>query len=291
MEFLKGTGVALVTPFNDDLKVDYHSLEKLLIFMQDHVDYWVLSGTTGESATTTWKEKTDILNFVSRNNILKKPIIFGLGGNNTSAVIESIQSLDHSIIDAILSVSPYYNKPGQQGIIKHYQAIADHSESPLILYNVPARTSVNIASGTTLKLAEHQNIIGIKEASGSLNQCAKIATDSPDNFLLISGNDMDTFPMISLGAVGAISVMANILPDVYCTLVRGALKNDRNKEKIAYRDLYHLNELLIEEGNPTGVKAALSLKNLIKNNLRLPLLKSSQQLYEKISNILIEKNW
>jgi len=291
MEFLKGTGVALVTPFDDDLKVDYHSLKKLLIFMQDHVDYWVLSGTTGESATTTWKEKIDILNFVSKNNIRKKPIVFGLGGNNTSAVIESIQSLDHSIIDAILSVSPYYNKPGQQGIIKHYQAIADHSESPLILYNVPARTSVNIASGTTLKLAAHQNIIGIKEASGSFNQYAKIATDSPDNFLLISGNDMDTFPMISLGAVGAISVMANILPDVYCNLVRGALKNDRNKEKIYYRDLFHLNELLIEEGNPTGVKAALSLKNLIKNNLRLPLLKSSQQLYEKISNILIEKNW
>ncbi len=291
MEFLKGTGVALVTPFDDDLKVDYYSLEKLLIFMQDHVDYWVLSGTTGESATTTWKEKIDILNFVSKNNSRKKPIVFGLGGNNTSAVIESIQSLDHSIIDAILSVSPYYNKPGQRGIIKHYQAIADHSESPLILYNVPARTSVNITSGTTLKLAEHHNIIGIKEASGNFNQCAKIATDSPDKFSLISGNDMDTFPMISLGAVGAISVMANILPDVYSTLVKEALKNDPNKEKIIYRDLYLLNELLIEEGNPTGVKAALSLKKLVKNNLRLPLLKSSQQLYEKISNILIEKNW
>jgi len=215
MKKLYGTGVALVTPFTDQSEVDFKSLKKLLNHTAKGVDYYVVMGTTGESTTVSAEEKKSILQFTRDNNIKKLPLVYGIGGNHTQQVLDSIRNTDLSGVDALLSVSPYYNKPSQEGIFLHFKAIADTSPVPVILYNVPGRTASNITAETTLKLAAHPKIIGVKEASGNLEQCMRIARDKPKDFLLISGDDLLAVPLYALGAKGVISVLANAYPVIF----------------------------------------------------------------------------
>ncbi len=210
MKKFTGTGVALVTPFHQDGSIDFASLKKLLVHTSAGVDYFVVMGTTGESATLTKEEKKEVLQFVLKNNPKKLPLVYGIGGNHTASVLEEIENTNFKGVSALLSVSPYYNKPSQEGIRQHFKKIADTAPLPVILYNVPSRTSSNLTADTTLKLAQHKNIIGIKEASGSLEQCMKIAKNKTKDFLLISGDDLFTLPLYSIGGgVGVISVLAN----------------------------------------------------------------------------------
>ncbi|MCU0354180.1 MAG: 4-hydroxy-tetrahydrodipicolinate synthase, partial [Cytophagales bacterium] len=211
-----GTGVALITPFRADLLVDYPALERLVEHVTaGGVDYLVVLGTTGEAATVTAAEKQEILRFVVSRNNGRLPVVYGLGGNNTAGLLESISQTDFSGVDAVLSVSPYYNKPTQRGIIAHYEALADASPVPVILYNVPGRTASNLTAESTLVLAQHRNIIGVKEASGDMAQGLAIARDKPDDFLFLAGDDMLTVPMTTFGAKGVISVIANALPQSF----------------------------------------------------------------------------
>lgn len=288
---LIGTGVALVTPFTKDLKVDYHSLEKLLEHTSIGVDYYVVLGTTGESATIKDKEKSAILKFIKENNPKNLPIVYGLGGNNTEKLIEELRLTDFSGVEAVLSISPYYNKPSQEGLYQHYINFAEHAPLPVILYNVPGRTSVNITAATTLRLAQHPNIIGTKEASGNLEQAMEILKNKPQNFLFISGDDMITVPLISLGAVGLISVLANALPSLIRNLVHGALDNHYHEARKATFDLIELNPLMYKESNPVGVKHLLKLMGICENYVRLPLLEASPILKKEISDIFESSDW
>jgi 4-hydroxy-tetrahydrodipicolinate synthase len=282
----QGTGPALVTPFNEDKTIDFDSLKQLIAHVSPHVDYLVVLGTTGESVTLSAREKDAILEFVKAHNTRQLPIVYGLGGNNTTALLEQIHTMDFSEVDAILSVSPYYNKPSQEGIFQHYTAIADTCPVPVILYNVPGRTSSNISAATCLRLAEHPNIIGIKEASGNMEQCIDIARNKPADFLLISGDDMLTVPMISIGASGVISVLANAFPKVFCSMVNHALKGDF---AAASKDLFalsYINPLMYAESNPVGVKAALAHLGVGNGEVRLPLVKASATLYGEIGSVI-----
>tara|TARA_A100000171_G_scaffold52338_1_gene70225 strand:- start:223 stop:1083 length:861 start_codon:yes stop_codon:yes gene_type:complete len=286
MEALKGTGVALVTPFNEDLSIDFNGLLKLLEHTAKGVDYYVVQGTTGESATTTSAEKAEILSFIKQNNKAKLPIVYGIGGNNTQSVLENIKSTDLEGVCAILSVSPYYNKPSQEGIYQHFKMIADVSPVPVILYNVPGRTQSNISANTTLRLAEHKNIVAIKEASGDLTQCMAISKDAPEDFLLISGDDLLTTPMMSFGAVGVISVLANAFPETFKRLTKAALSNDFEASSQATFELIDINPLMYAESNPVGVKHVLEVFGVCKNYVRMPLLPASDELKTKIQALL-----
>ena len=282
-----GTGVALVTPFNRDLTIDWEGLTNLLEHtISNGVDYLVAMGTTGESATTTFQEKMQVLEFVTKNNNSNKPIVFGLGGNNTQSILESIKNTDFGAVDAILSVSPYYNKPTQPGLIEHYRSLADTSPVPVIIYNVPGRTSSNITADTTIELAQHPNIIGVKEASGNLDQCIKIAKYTPDDFLLISGDDLLTVPLISIGACGAISVLANALPKIFSQMVGLALNGNYVESRKYINQIYDINPLMYVESNPVGVKQALQQLGICKNYVRRPLLPASQELQKEITSKL-----
>ncbi len=284
-EQLIGTGVALVTPFDKEKNIDYTALGQLLAhtYAQGRgVNYWVVMGTTGESVTLTKEEKQQALNFVKANNPAKLPIIYGVGGNDTQALLNQLKTTDLTGVDAILSVSPAYNKPSQRGILAHYQVLADASPLPLILYNVPGRTSSNISAETTLQLAEHPNIIATKEASGNLEQCMKIAQYKPDDFLLISGDDMLTLPLIALGGQGVISVMANAFPVIFQDMVSYALQGNLAAARKALFQLTALNPLMYEESNPVGVKHALALQSVCSHEVRLPLLNASPELQQKI---------
>lgn len=277
-----GTGIALVTPFSAAGQVDYDGLLRLLQHTQDHVAYWVVHGTTGETATTTASERATIADFIRKNNPKNKHLVYGLGGNNTQHILEELKEIDFTGFSAILSVSPYYNKPSQEGIFQHYTTIADAAPLPIILYNVPGRTMSNITAATTLRLAQHQNIIGIKEASGNMEQCMRIAKDKPEDFLLISGDDLLTVPLISIGAVGVISVLANAFPQQFDSMVQEALKgNFGNAAKNLYKFLA-INDLMYVESNPVGVKQALALLHVCGENVRMPLLKASTELKEKV---------
>ncbi|PKQ69938.1 4-hydroxy-tetrahydrodipicolinate synthase [Raineya orbicola] len=279
---LKGVGVALVTPFTEDYQLDLASFEKLLAHTTNiGVDYWVIQGTTGESPTTTKHEKKTLLEFAKQNNPKNLPIVYGIGGNNTENLLQTIQETDFSGITAILSASPYYNKPSQAGIVAHYEKLAEASPVPIILYNVPGRTSSNLTAETTLKLAQHPNIIGIKEASGNLMQCMEIARQKPKDFLLISGDDMLTVPMISFGAVGVISVMANALK-AFNDMTHYALTGDFTKATEKMFEILPLNDLMYVEGNPVGIKQLLNEMGICGSQVRLPLVKASQELAEKI---------
>ncbi|WP_339697525.1 4-hydroxy-tetrahydrodipicolinate synthase [uncultured Roseivirga sp.] len=286
MKALKGTGVALVTPFNEDLSIDFDGLLKLLEHTAKGVDYYVVQGTTGESATTTSAEKAEILSFIKQNNKAKLPIVYGIGGNNTQSVLENIKSTDLEGVCAILSVSPYYNKPSQEGIYQHFKMIADASPVPVILYNVPGRTQSNISANTTLRLAEHKNIVAIKEASGDLTQCMAISKDAPEDFLLISGDDLLTTPMMSFGAVGVISVLANAFPETFKRLTKAALSNDFEASSQATFELIDINPLMYAESNPVGVKHVLEVFGVCKNYVRMPLLPASDELKTKIQALL-----
>ena len=279
-----GTGVALVTPFHKNGSIDFKSLKKLVERCVDNkVDYLVPLGTTGESVTLTKDEKRAVLDFVIEVNEKRVPVVLGLGGNNTRDIINSMEHYPLKQVQAILSVSPYYNKPSQRGIYQHYKTIAAYSPVPVIIYNVPSRTSVNISAETTLELAEEQkNIIGIKEASGNFDQCMKILKNKPKDFLFISGDDALTFPLISLGGDGVISVVANAYPAEFSDMVRFALNGQYDKaRKIHYRLLTFIN-LLFAEGSPPGIKAALSIMNVTQEYLRLPLVEVSKATWNKI---------
>lgn len=284
----EGTGVALVTPLDKNSNIDWQSLEKLLHSTAEKgVDYYVVQGTTGESATITKNEKVKILEFVKNNNPGNLPIVYGLGGNNTASLIEDIKNINFKGVDAVLSVSPYYNKPSQDGIIKHFNLIADKSPVPVILYNVPGRTSSNMIAQTTLNLAGHHKIIGIKEASGNFEQCMAIAKDKPEDFLLISGDDMLTLPIMAIGGVGVISVMANAFADIFRDIVQSALAgNYENARKAAFK-IININPLMYKESNPVGIKQVLKIQGICENYVRLPLLEATEELQQEIKKVLI----
>ncbi len=283
IEKFKGIGVALVTPFDTKAEVDYQALEKLVEHVvQGGVDYLVVLGTTGEAATCTPDEKQEILNKVISVNAGRKPIVFGIGGNNTAGVIDNFKTFDLSGVDAILSASPYYNKPSQEGIYQHYKAIAEQSELPIILYNVPGRTSSNVSAETTLRLAQLENVIAIKEASGNLEQCMTIQKQKPEDFILISGDDLLTTSMISFGASGVISVLANAFPSQFSGMINNALNGDFAAASKTLFNFLEINDLMYVESNPVGVKTALDHLGVIGSNVRLPLIKGSEDLRSQL---------
>ena len=287
MDKLKGTGVALITPFTPDYQIDFDGLAKLVQFnIAGGVDYLVVNGTTAESATTTQEEKDQILAFIKKQVNGARPIVYGIGGNNTGQLLECIRETDFTGITAILSVSPAYNKPSQQGIYQHFIALADASPVPLILYNVPGRTASNMVAETTLRLARHANIRGIKEASGNLEQAMQIAKYKPEHFMLISGDDMLTLPMITFGAEGVISVLANAFPEKFSTLVRLGLAHDFPQASKLLFELLDLNPLMYEESNPVGIKAVLELLGICGATVRLPLVEASTALKNKLQQML-----
>jgi len=284
----KGVGVALVTPFDVNLNIDFSAYKRLLEHTaQIGVDYWVVQGTTGESPTTTSTEKAQLLAFAKENNPKKLPIVYGMGGNNTETIIQNIKNADLEGVTALLSVSPYYNKPSQRGIIAHYQKIADASPVPIVLYNVPGRTGSNITAETTLALSEHPNIIATKEASGNLVQCMEIAKNKPKDFMLISGDDMLTVPMISFGAEGVISVMANAFQE-FNDMSHLALEKNFEAASQKLFSLLTLNDLMYIEGNPVGIKKVLELQGVCSASVRLPLVEASEKLSEQIKKGLDE---
>ena len=280
MNAFKGTGVALVTPFHEDHSIDFNSLRKLV----DHVisggvDYLVVLGTTGEAATLSTSEKKLVLKACLEYNGGRVPVMLGIGGNNTQSVIEEIQHTDFTGVAGILSVSPYYNKPSQAGIIAHYTAVADAAPVPVMLYNIPGRTMSNMNASTTLTLSHHPNIIGMKEASGNLEQCMQIAAEMPQDFLLLSGDDLLTKAIMSIGGSGVISVLANAYPETFATLTKG----DEKEALAAAFSLLKLNSLMYLEGNPVGIKNLLShLGILSSDQVRLPMLKASLELSGQI---------
>lgn len=286
MESLKGTGVALVTPFSEDGSVDFEGLARLIDFVSDHVEYLVVHGTTGETATTTVAEKKAIFNFVRERNAGKLPIVYGIGGNNTAAVIETIRSTDLEGVSAILSVSPYYNKPSQEGLFQHYTAIANASDLPIILYNVPGRTGSNVSVETTIRLSAHPNIIGTKDATGDLSHCIRIAEDMPEGFLLLSGDDILTPAINAIGGSGAISVIANGIPDIMSDMVRASLNQQSVSANELNGKLLDINSLMYEESNPVGVKEVLRQKGICGNQVRLPLWRASESLSSRIKEEL-----
>lgn len=279
MNQLKGTGVALVTPFNEDHDIDFAGLKRLIDHViQGGVDYLVVLGTTGESVTLSNSEKSEVLKKCLEFNANRVPVVYGVGGNNTAAVVEELNKTKLDGITAILSVSPYYNKPSQAGIIAHFHAIADTSPVPVILYNIPGRTMSNMTAETTLKLAIHPNIIGIKEASGNLEQCMRIAAEMPKDFLLISGDDLMTKAMYSIGGSGIISVLANALPETFKKLCHAAPEFQLD----AAFSLIKLNELMYLEGNPVGIKNLLKHQGICGDQVRLPMLQATESLNTKI---------
>lgn len=290
MNNFTGTGVAIVTPFNTDYSIDFNSLTNLVEFLiKGGVDYLVVLGTTGESATLSKEEKQQVINHVKSVNNNRLPLVVGIGGNNTHAVISDIQSFDISGYQAILSVSPYYNKPTQEGIYQHYKAIAEASPLPIILYNVPGRTNSNVLASTTLRLAnDFKNIIAVKEASGSLEQCMEIIQNKPANFLVISGDDNLTLPILAAGGNGVISVIANACPSVFSKMVNAGLKNDMPTARNEHYKVFSITQSIFKEGNPAGVKELLQHFKIMNNVVRLPLVNVSNQLSQEIKSLASE---
>ena len=285
MNKFQGTGVALVTPFNADGSVDYNGLKNLINHLIDGgIDYLVSLGTTGETATMTKDEKKKVWAYTAEINNNRLPLVAGIGGNDTLAVANDIKSFDASGYSAILSVSPYYNKPTQEGIYQHYKYLAEVSPLDLILYNVPGRTGSNMSPETTCRLAhDFKNIIATKEASGSFEQFNQIMRDKPADFLLISGDDPITLPMIALVASGIISVVGNALPKQISDMVRLCLKGDFKNATTAHLSLIEFTRLAFAEGNPAGIKAALKLLGVCGDTVRLPLVKASESLEAAIA--------
>ncbi len=282
---LKGVGTALVTPFTAEGDIDYPAFERFLEFqINGGVDYLVVLGTTSEYITLKSSERKFVVDFVKDVNKGRKPIVLGVGGSCTAEVVEQLQTKDFEGIDAILSVVPYYNKPTQEGIYQHYKAVAQNSPLPVILYNVPGRTGVNMTAETTLRLqAEFDNIVAIKEASGNLNQVDYILRDKRENFMVISGEDNFTFIMAVMGCSGVISVSANPFPKTMTTLTHAALNGDITTARKAQKELLEVTDLLFAEGNPAGAKAALEHKGVMGRFVRLPLVEASVELREKIA--------
>lgn len=285
-----GTGVAMVTPFNSNRTVDYPALKNLIEFLiAGDVEYLVSLGTTGESATLNNEEKEAIWKFTAETVSGRIPLVAGIGGNNTYEVAKSLESFNTEGFDAVLSVSPYYNKPTQEGIYQHYKIIAGASSLPIILYNVPGRTGSSMCAETTLRLAyDVKNIVATKEASGNFDSFNKILRDKPEDFLLISGDDPIALPMIALGAVGVISVVGNAVPKLLSDMVRLCLQNKFKEAQRLHSKLIDLSNLCFLEGNPAGVKAALKQLGICDDALRLPLINVSEDLLGKIEKELTE---
>lgn len=285
----KGTGVALVTPFHKDGTIDFDGLTKLVrLQINGGTDFLVVQGTTGESPVLNQEEKMKVLNHVIEINQGQLPVVYGLGGNNTADVCAKIALLPEGV-DGLLSVSPYYNKPLQAGIIEHYKMIAKRTELPIILYNVPGRTGSNVSATTTLALAEIPNIVAMKEASGDLDQIMEILKNKPKDFTVLSGDDAITMPLIAMGVGGVISVVANALPERFSSMVNRSLNNEMYHAKKEHFELFDIIRLLFAEGNPGGIKEALVYRKICENHMRLPLVPVSEalkyQLFTEMKNL------
>ena len=287
MDKFKGTGVALVTPFNENGKVDYNGLQKLVEFqINNGTNYLVVQGTTGESVTLTNDEKIAVLDYIIEINAGKLPILLGVGGNSTSDVCQKIKFFSDHKIDGFLSVSPYYNKPSQQGIYEHFKSISNVTNLPIIIYNVPGRTSSNITADTTVKLAkDFKNIVGVKEASGNLEQIMTIILKKPDNFLVISGDDALTLGHILVGGDGVISVIANAFPKRFSTMVNAALNENIDLAKEKHYELLEIIHYLFVDGNPAGIKYLLKLINICSDFVRLPLVGITEETSKKLYSL------
>ena len=285
----RGTGVAMVTPFKNDGSVDYKQLEKVTQhIIKGKCEYLVVLGTTGESVTLSKEEKKSVVKCVIAAAEKKVSVVLGHGGNNTQELLEGLNTMDFKGIDAILSVSPYYNKPTQEGIYQHYKAIAQNSPLPLILYNVPGRTSSNITAETTLRLAhDFKNIIAVKEASGNLEQMMKIINGKPQDFLVISGDDALTLPLSACGGDGVISVVANAFPKDFSEMVRLSLKGDFAKARKLHYKLLEITALLFVDGNPAGVKSAMQSLGICSAKVRLPLVEVTKQTSDRLKQLII----
>lgn len=288
MDQIKGTGIAAITPFTSEGEIDYHGLEQFIEHaITGGIDYYVVLGTTGESAVLSAEEKKQLIAFTKEKINRRVPLVVGVGGNNTAQVIRDLDKLDSTGIDAILSVSPAYNKPTQEGIYEHYKSIASHTDLPIILYNVPGRTASNMTAETTLKLASNfENIVAIKEASGDLEQIMQIIKNKPKSFLVISGDDLLTLPIIALGGSGVISVLAQGVPEMYCKMVDQALEGQIENARNLHYSLMNLAQLIFQEGNPAGIKALLSNQGVCGSHVRLPLVEASSNLKSLIEKEL-----
>lgn len=288
MKELLGTGVALVTPFNDDKSVDFKGLERLVTFqIENGVNYLVVLGTTGEPATLTAEEKEQVKSTIIKANNGRLPLVIGIGGNNTMNVVNEIKTSDLSAFCAILSVSPYYNKPTQEGIYQHFKAISEASPLPIIVYNVPGRTGKNIEPKTVLRLAnDFKNIVAVKEAAGDIVQAMRIIQYKPKDFMVISGDDMIALPMVLAGGSGVISVIGQGLPKDFSEMIQQGLIGNVEKASELHYKLMNSIDYIFEECNPSGIKALLNSINICSENVRLPLVAASYDLQQKINNFV-----
>ena len=286
----KGLGIALITPFKKDGSVDYEALERVIDYqLNNGADFLCILATTGETPCLTADEKVAIKQLVVKHVAGRIPIVMGCGGNNTAAVVEELKNTDWSGIDGILSVCPYYNKPSQEGLYQHFKAIAKASPLPVILYNVPGRTGINLKAETTCRLAHDcENIVAIKEASGSLEQVDDIIKNRPDGFDVLSGDDALTFPMVASGAAGVISVIGNALPKEFSRMIRYEFRGEYEPARRIHHKFTELYQLLFVDGNPAGVKALLHEMGMIENELRLPLVPTRIATMQKMAAILKE---
>jgi len=282
MKTFKGSGVALVTPFQTDGSIDFQALQQLVsLQIKGGTDFLVVQGTTGESPTLSQDEKRKVLDTVLEVNNGQLPIVYGIGGNNTAGLAALFQNLP-SGVDGILSVSPYYNKPIQKGIVAHFKQVASFTDLPIILYNVPGRTGSNMSVETTLELAEIQNVVAVKEASGNMEQIMDIIRQRKPGFGVLSGDDNLTMPLIAAGADGVISVVANAFPERFSQMVHASMEGNLNLAKEAHYDLFNVTKMFFEEGNPGGVKVALAQRGLMQETMRIPLYPVSEGLRSRI---------
>ncbi|MBW8330944.1 MAG: 4-hydroxy-tetrahydrodipicolinate synthase [Prolixibacteraceae bacterium] len=283
-----GAGVALITPFNEDKSIDYSALERLIESqISGGINYLVVLGTTGETPTLSEIEKKEIVRFVIEKNAGRLKIVVGMGSNNTLSLVETIKNADFNGIDAILSVTPYYNKPTQEGLFQHFKMVVEASPVPVILYNVPGRTGVNMDADTTLRIARlSEKVVAIKEASGDLGQFAKIIANAPGYFKVISGDDSLTLPSVTMGSIGVISVIANALPEKLSQLTYASLNGNIALASQLHLQMAEMLKLIFREGNPGGVKALMEMLGTVKNQLRLPLVPVSSATYTLIENEL-----
>lgn len=288
MKNLKGTGVALITPFKEDKSVDVEALKNLVEYqIENNIDYIVVLGTTAESATLSTEEKELIKSTIVEKNDGRIPLVLGMGSNNTHALVDEIKATNFDGFDAILSVSPYYNKPTQEGIYQHFQAVSKASDLPIILYNVPGRTSSNMEVETVARLArDFDNIIGIKEAKGDLVQAMQMISATPEGFLVISGDDMITLPMVLAGGAGVISVIGEGFPKEFSEMVNLGLERKVDEAFKIHHKIAPAINLIFAEGNPAGIKSVFEMKGLCKNELRLPLVKASEELQLKLKDFI-----
>ena len=284
----KGTGVAIVTPFLEDGSIDWDGLQRLIVHLsKGKVDYLVVMGTTGENVTISKEEKQEIFSFIAKHNSADLPLVAGMGGNNTADVVYSLKHTNFTGYSAILSVSPYYNKPNQEGIFQHYKAVNDASPLPVIMYNVPGRTGMNVSVQTTLRIARDcKNIIATKEASGNMDQIMQIIKNKPEGFEVISGDDGIAFPLIACGAIGVISVVANAYPKQFSDMIRLALNGDYDAARPLHFTFLDIVSSLFEEGSPSGIKVYLSEMGICGNHFRLPVYPVSEQMKTKIIGLM-----